>query len=318
LICSKAPGKIILFGEHFVVKGKPAIVTAINLYAKTFLYQLEDNQHVLFLKQYGKTINLDKPREVPEEFKQYIRIYELIINKYGLLRGFKAVIDSEIPVAAGMGSSASTAVSFTHALLRYSVGDKGFSLEEVNRIAYEAEKIVHGKPSGIDNTVATYGGTIYYKRGKINRLNIKWPNNLAFIVVNSNIKRNTGEVVLRVLERYEKHMEIYKYIYDAAEALVEKAYKLILKNNFEELGELMMINQGLLYSIGVSLPELEEIIGIINKSGALGAKISGAGYGGIVYGITYMNIIQKTISKLIEYGYKPLVVKPVNNGVINC
>jgi mevalonate kinase len=318
LICSKAPGKIILFGEHFVVKGKPAIVTAVNLYAKTYLYPLENNQHILFLKQYGETINLDKPENAPREFKQYVKIYELISNEYGLPQGFKAVIDSEIPIAAGMGSSASTAVSYIHVLLRHSVGDEGFSLREVNRIAYEAEKIVHGRPSGIDNTIATYGGTIYYRRGEIKRLNIKWPDNLVFIVVDSNIKRNTGEVVLRVLERYEKHMEIYKYIYDAAEALVNKAYKLIIENKFNELGELMMINQGLLYSIGVSLPELEGIIGIINRSGALGAKISGAGYGGIVYGITYMDKLQETISKLIKHGYKPLVVKPVNNGVMNC
>ncbi len=301
-----------------MVKGKPAIVTAINLYAKTYLYPLENNKHILFLKQYGKTIDLDKPGETHREFKQFIRIYEIISNEYDLSKGFKAVIDSEIPIAAGMGSSASTAVSLIHALLRYSINDEGFRLEDVNRVAYEAEKIVHGKPSGIDNTIATYGGTIYYRQGNIKRLNIRWPDNIVFIIVNSNIKRNTGEVVLRVLERYERHIEIYKHVYDAAEALVDKAYRLILENNFDELGELMMINQGLLYSIGVSLPELEEIIGIINKSGALGAKISGAGYGGIVYGITYMDKLQKTISKLIKHRYKPLVVKPVNNGVISC
>lgn len=313
MICSAAPAKVILFGEHFVVKDKPAIVTAVNLYAKTCITELESEKHLLISKQLRLETDIDKDR-VPEQLAQFKHIYEIINDKYGITRGFKAFIDSDIPVSSGMGSSAATAVSFTHSLLRF-LGVE-FELEDINNIAYEAEKLVHGKPSGIDNTVSTYGGIIYYKRGYMEKLNVKWPQNLSLVVVDSGVKRNTGKVVMDVLERYERHEEIMKHIYDAAEQLVNKARNLILSGRFYDLGELISINQGLLESIGVSIYETDKIIYAMIENGALGAKISGAGRGGIVYGLFMENNLNKAIHKLKNIGYKPIIVKPVEKGVI--
>ncbi|ABN69331.1 mevalonate kinase [Staphylothermus marinus F1] len=313
MICSAAPAKVILFGEHFVVKDKPAIVTAVNLYAKTCITELESEKHLLISKQLRLETDIDKDR-VPEQLAQFKHIYEIINDKYGITRGFKAFIDSDIPVSSGMGSSAATAVSFTYSLLRF-LGVE-FELEDINNIAYEAEKLVHGKPSGIDNTVSTYGGIIYYKRGYMEKLNVKWPQNLSLVVVDSGIKRNTGKVVMDVLERYERHKEIMKHIYDAAEQLVNKARNLILSGRFYDLGELISINQGLLESIGVSIYETDKIIYAMIENGALGAKISGAGRGGIVYGLFMENNLNKAIHKLKNIGYKPIIVKPVEKGVI--
>lgn len=315
MICSKAPAKIILFGEHFVVKGRPAIVTAVDLYAKTCIQETDNGRHILVSKQLRMKTDLDK-EAIPIQLAQFKQIYRIINKRYGEVEGFKAVIDSDIPLSAGMGSSAATAVSFAHALLRF-VGAE-FSLSDVNKIAYEAEKIVHGKPSGIDNTISTFGGMLYYRRGYVEKLDVAWPEELSLIVVDSGVKRNTGKVVLDVLSRYDRHEEIMKYIYDAAEMVVEKAKKLILSNKFCELGELMSINQGLLVSIGVSILETDRIIYSMIEKGALGAKISGAGRGGIVYGLVFKNKLNEIISELVKKGYKPIIVRPISNGVIGC
>lgn len=309
MICSVAPAKIILFGEHFVVKGKPAIATAIDLYAKTCIEGYDG--FIIESKQLGRRYDLSKEGELGS-IKQFTMIYRLIRELTGVNKGFYAIIDSEIPVAAGLGSSASTAVSFTHALLTFYGVDP--SLDLVNKIAYEAEKVVHGKPSGIDNTVATYGGTIYYKRGYIERMNIDWPNNTYIVVVDTGISRNTGEVVRDVLMRYDRFPDIMGKIYDAAEEIVEEAKKNLLRKELETLGELINMNHGLLSSIGVSILETEKAVYSLRKAGALGAKISGAGRGGIVYGL-FKEAPSHLRRRLARLDYRYYIVKPVNEGV---
>jgi len=312
VVCSQAPAKIILFGEHFVVKGKPAIATAVNLYAKTLI--LEGEGHVIESRQLRATYDLEK--QVPDQIKQFRTIYEVIREKTGIDKGFKAVIDSEIPVAAGMGSSAATAVSFTHALLTY-YGVKP-ELELVNRIAYEAEKIVHGKPSGIDNTISTYGGIIYYRQGVFDKLDVDWPKNLYLVVIDTGVQRNTGIIVREVLELYDKYPEIMRIIYDAAEAVVDKARELLINKKFEELGSLININHGLLVALGLSIREIDEAVNMLKELGALGAKISGAGRGGIVYGLFIGEEAFSKVKALKNKGYRTFIVKPINEGVKYC
>ena len=310
-VCSMAPGKIILFGEHFVVKGKPAIASAVNLYARVYIYP--GKGHVLESKQLRTSIDLDKPIN---EFKQFKILYEIISRETGVDKGFKAVIDSDIPIAAGMGSSAATSVAFTHALLTY-YGVKP-SLDLVNKIAYEAEKVVHGKPSGIDNTISTYGGIIYYKSGVFKRIETKWPDNAYLVVVDTGVKRNTGIIVHEVLKLYDKHSDILSLVYDAAEALVEKAYKLLVKNEIRELGDLILINQGLLTTLGLSIRESDNVFHFLREIGALGAKISGAGRGGIVYGLFIVDDKEALMEKLERMSYRYYVVRPIYEGVKYC
>ncbi|MET1159761.1 MAG: mevalonate kinase [Thermoprotei archaeon] len=311
IICSEAPAKIILFGEHFVVRGKPAIATAVNLYAR--VYVKESNRHLFESKQLGEKVDLDK-QSIPERYKQFQYVYRRVVELAGKNRGFYIVIDSQIPLAAGMGSSASTIVAFTHALLKYYGVEP--ELELVNRIAYDAEKIVHGKPSGIDNTVATYGGVLYYKQGYMERLDIKWPSDLYLVVIDTGIKRSTGKVVSDVLQLYKKYSQILSLVYDAAEKLVEIARIKLLNGDFLSLGELASINHGLLSAIGVSIAEVEEAVHLLRKLGALGSKVSGAGRGGIVYG--FFRGEPSRILEGIPTKYKGYVVKPVREGVRSC
>ncbi|RLG79622.1 MAG: mevalonate kinase [Thermoprotei archaeon] len=308
MICSRAPAKVILFGEHFVVKGKPAIATAVDLYAETCIEESED--YIVESKQLGLKFSIFGT-SIPPSLLQFRKAAELVMNLAGSTRGFHAVVDSEIPVAAGMGSSASTIVSFIHALLSF----YGFKpeLSLVNKMAFEAEKIVHGKPSGIDNIVATYGGTLYYKKGQIERLDVKWPRSLSIVVVDTGVKRSTKSIVREVLDLYEAHPSIMSKLYDVAEELVNEARRRLVEGDFTSLGQLININQGLLSAIGVSSREIEEIVYRLRSLGAIGSKLSGAGRGGVVYGV--FTDLNKDLLKKVYRNYTVYLVKPINEGV---
>jgi len=306
-----APAKVILFGEHFVVKGQPAIASAVNLYARVYIYP--HDKCILESLQLGVKIDLDSP---PPGFEQYATIREIVGREAGSSKNFKAVIDSEIPIASGMGSSAATSVALTHALLSYHGIEP--ALELVNKIAYEAEKVIHRKPSGVDNTVCTYGGVIYYRSGEFKWIHVNWPDNAFLVVVDTGIKRNTGEVVRSVLNLYDKYENVLAHVYTAAGVLVERAVSHLVRGEVEELGELMMINQGLLSALGLSIYETDVIIHSLKKVGALGAKISGAGRGGVVIGLFKASSKSEVFSKVDKLGYKYYVVKPIFEGVRYC
>ncbi len=311
-VCSKAPGKVILFGEHFVVKGTPAIAAAVNLYAETCFEQSSTDEYLVESRQLVMKVDL-RDKDIPDVFLPFKRIVEIVESKYGRIKPFRVIIDSEIPVAAGMGSSAAVSVSFTKALLDY-IGVE-YDLEDINDIAFEAEKLVHRKPSGIDNTIAVYGGVIYYVRGRMERLNVKWSNEYALIVADTGVKRNTGQVVQMVLERYERHPVVMEKIYEAAKQLVNEARMLLEQGDMIRLGELMNINHGLLVSIGVAIPETEILVHNILKSSGLGAKISGAGRGGIVIGLVNRKTINVVSESIKKYAKNLWVLSIVNEGV---
>lgn len=307
MICSKAPGKIILFGEHFVVRGFPGIGTAVSSYARVCVE--ESSRTFLESKQLGLVYDEVRGVGIGSGFETLIRE----IRDLGCSRSFKAAIDSSIFISSGMGSSAAVSVALAHALLRFCNIEP--SKELVSKIAFESEKKVHGRPSGIDNTLATYGGLVYYRAGSFKRISVEWPDEYSFLVVNSGIERDTGSVVRDVLELYERRREILDHIYRSAEVLVEEALKMIHERDFKSLGELMNINQGLLYAINTSCHVCEDIIWILRRSGALGAKISGAGRGGIVIALFKSHDLKNAIKIISERGLNYLVVKPDELGV---
>ncbi|MEM4757340.1 MAG: mevalonate kinase [Desulfurococcaceae archaeon] len=308
MICSKAPGKILLFGEHFVVKGKPALGIAVSRYA---VVCIKHGKGEFFSKQIGR---------IDHESKDML-LFRTIIEKASERYSKKAVeienvdvyIDSEIPLGAGMGSSAAVSVAFTHALLSYIGVD--FSLSDVNEIAFEAEKRVHYRPSGVDNTLSVYGGLLYYQSGVFKRLDLKLPGNVEIVVVDTGLKRATGEVVRSVLERYDRVPVIMSKIYEAGEEIVNKALEYIKDANMIGLGELMLMNHGLLWAIGVSCKECDEIVHEMIRQGAYGGKISGAGKGGVVIGLVDSSISSKILESIRQRGFKAFIVKPDYNGV---
>ncbi|QOR94175.1 mevalonate kinase [Thermosphaera chiliense] len=304
MTCSIAPGKIILFGEHFVVKGAPAIGFAVSKYAKVCV---EDGYFQVISKQTG---NIEQGSVLYRAVKRLITYANSIFK---CDEDVRILVDSEIPVGSGMGSSAALSVALAHAYLTHC--NASFDKKLVNELAYEAEKEVHSKPSGIDNTLATFGGFLKYRSGVFEKLDIRLGDEVGFLVVNTNLKRQTGIIVEEVLRLYEKYREVLENVYTAASVLVEKALKSLRERDYESIGRLMLLNHGLLWTIGVSHEINDLIVHKLVGKGCYGAKLSGAGRGGIVIGFVNKSLSTRIEEELRSEGFEVFRVNPDYEGV---
>ncbi|MBU0756964.1 MAG: mevalonate kinase [Nanoarchaeota archaeon] len=261
-------GKIILFGEHSVVYGKPAIAVPVKeVFTEAIVepspvfkivsdFELKDNENVL-LKNAIDVI-----------------LFELgIKNTDFLIR-----INSTLPVGRGMGSSASISISIIKALSLHIGIVK--SENELNRIAYECEKVFHGTPSGIDNTVIAYEKPVHFIKGEnIEFLNIKMPFTLL-IAGTGKKKHGTKEIVADVRKGYEKNKEQYSAFFEEMGNIALSAKDSVTRGDIQHMGRLMDMNHEYLQKIGVSSKGLDRLVKAAKNAGALGAKLVGAGRGG--------------------------------------
>ena len=194
-----APGKIILAGEHAVVYGKPALVAAIDKRLTVDISKRKDNEIKIFSNESSGQI-----KEAIKKFKEMC-----VTNGDRRLQhrfGLEINVESEIPVKVGMGSSAAVAVATVGALLALAKGIKKFTAQDKNlisKIAYEVEKKIHGTPSGVDNTIAVFGGFLWFKKGKSFK-KIKITDLSKFILINTGgAKETTGEMVKLVRDKLE-------------------------------------------------------------------------------------------------------------------
>jgi mevalonate kinase len=269
LKCYRAPTKVILLGEHFVVRGVPGLAAAIGLWSYACAEEAE-GPGVIEARGLGISCKLGECSRLG------LGGLERILEAVG--GGLRLVVWSEAPIGAGLGSSGSVSVAAAAAAL--SVAHGGFTLEEVERLAWEAERIHHGRPSGIDHTTALYGGVLRFDaRGVFTRIEAP---RLHLVIADTGVPRSTKEAVQRVLERLASHRKALDYVYLAAWHLVEEATVALREGQIEHLGELMDIAHGLLYALGVSTPEIETLVWAARRAGALGAKLTGAGLGGVV------------------------------------
>ena len=311
--CVSAPGKVILFGEHFVVEGVPAIASAVGLRVRACITTEVDGDRVVVKSNVFGEAEI-YPAKPPKWAFQFRRIVELFEERFGEIVAAKVTIESSLPVGAGLGSSAASAVAFAAAYgLAYGVR---LPLSEVSQLAFEAEKLVHGKPSGIDNTISCYGRTILYTRNKgFEQLNVNLPPTVKLVIADSGIQRSTRQAVSLVLMRKHKLGRLGDMIYDVARELVHMAVDALKRADIELLGELMNVNHGLLNAMGVSLPELETLVYRARKAGAYGAKITGAGLGGTIIALVDDDKLNKVIKSLSEVAAKIFVTSINSPGL---
>ncbi len=275
-----APGKIILFGEHAVVYGYPAIATAIDLRAKSSV--LDSSKQIstisipdLFQK---KQFELNQT-PLPQELTALKFIVDSILRNFELKKNFDIKIASQIPSSVGLGSSAAVSVAMVASLSSFF--GKSLNLEEINKLAHESEKIIHSFPSGIDTTISTYGGGIYYENGVIRELPFRI-SSAYVVIINSLIKRNTKDIVEKVKKKYEEKQNSIKEIFNNIHEIVIDAEKALIDENLPEIGKLMSLNHNSLKDLDVSHEVLDKIVNVLDKNGALGSKLTGAGGGGCV------------------------------------
>lgn len=290
-------GKVILFNEHFVVYGLPAIASAIG--AKTIAL-------VERLPGSGVEIKDERP-ETPGykagKFHQQQESLNRIIKYMNVDVGrnhYTITLAGDLIAASGVGASAASCAAIARAL-----SDElglNYSDEKVNETAYEGEKGYHGTPSGIDNTAATFGGLIWYRRDGSSQLmeQMRLRKPVEIVMGNTGLVADTKIVVAGVKERKEREPEKYDRLFRAADQLVRDARKQIDAYNLENLGAQMDENHRLLQEIGVSCPELDSLVDLARGNGALGAKMTGTGKGGYMVALTPGRDLQQRVAEKIE------------------
>ena len=302
-----ASAKFILLGEHAVVYNQYAIAYPINNAVKISITD-EGSKLAFNLSGFCDQEIL----EGSEYFSYFKKLLDVICKIYAVdvpLVHFE--INSRIPLAMGLGASASIAVALSSALSNYFELSK--NSKEINKIAFECEKINHILPSGIDNTVASFGKAVFYNKNEpINVLSKKYSKSLPIIIAMSNSPSKTSDLVTSVAKARSKNKEMYEKIFEQMGDISQQGFDAIKKKDFNQLGDLMNIYQGLLNSIGVSTPELESMIDIARSSGALGAKLTGSGGGGSIIALC-PDHQKEVINSLNGAGYQTIPIDADNN-----
>lgn len=273
------PGKTILMGEHAVVYGRPAIAVPVRqVYAKATMQSIPHAKPGV-VHVHSSNIGLHSTlAELAEEHP--IRVaFRGVMDELGIdiMPASTLHIESTIPVASGLGSGAAVAVAIIRAVSVFL--DHPLPDGRVSALAFEVEKIHHGTPSGVDNTVITYNKPVYYVKGRpLETFHVAKPFTIA--IADTRIASPTVLAVNDVRKAWEADQAGYENIFDAIGALVEEARQAIEQGKPQDMGPLMDKNQEWLARMDLSSPELEGLIEAARSSGALGAKLSGGGRGG--------------------------------------
>lgn len=281
MISATAPAKTILFGEHAVVYARPAIAVPVcDVQAKVSLRPRPAAQpNACWLEARDIALNswmheLSPDHPLRSSFEQTLTALQ--IKEFAPM---EMVISSTIPIAAGLGSGAAISIAMIRALSRYF--SRPLSITTINQLAFEIEKIHHGNPSGIDNTVISYRQPVYFIRNQPPQpFSLGKP--IALVIADSGCASPTAIAVTRVRKRWQAHKTRMEKLFDKIGTIAVEACTLMISGERDNLGELMNQNHTLLVEMGVSNPDLDNLAASALNAGAQGAKLSGAGLGGNV------------------------------------
>lgn len=316
-VTASAPGKTILFGEHAVVYGKPAIAAAVDKRAYVTIKKREDDLTHVTVEQLGVSGFLDlKNRRIELEngHNKQRGILEYVLkslNKVETQESIEVTVKLDIPIGAGLGSSA--AVTVATIMAAASFNQITLTNENIAYLAHQVELEVQGAASPIDTTLSTHGGVIYLSKNaqKITRLEIE--QDLPIVIGYTSNRGNTGELVESVRLKREAHTEVINPILDSMEAVANGARQALTKGDHISIGLLMNINHGLLDALGVNTEELSKMVFSARKTGAMGSKLTGAGGGGSI--IAYCpGKVEEVVSNINQFE-KAFEIKIANQGV---
>lgn len=277
MTATSAPAKIILFGEHAVVHGQPAIAVPVSTLRATATVHDGDGSGGLRIR------SIDLDQVLPVDLETELVDSALALTARLVLRRLDAIppdalitLESTIPMASGLGSGAAVSAALARAVALA----VGYDLppDELNAIVFEIEKSYHGTPSGIDNTVIVYEQPVYFVRGAVEILPIARP--FTLVVADTGEASLTRVAVGDVRRLVEREPARIRPILDAIGDLTQRARSAITGGNVTALGPLMTRNHELLRELTVSSDSLERLVAAAQTAGALGAKLSGGGRGG--------------------------------------
>lgn len=303
-MAASAPGKLILFGEHAVVFGEPALSTAIDLRTE------------VYARSYGEWLvngaSLDEPK---------YRYVKAAMQRSGAGGPLWIEIRSMIPAGAGLGSSAAVTVA---SLAAVSATERDLDLPSLARQAFEIEHDVQGRASPIDTSTATAGGGVLVRRGEgadllwtIRRDTRTWSLHrcrlpeLTLIVGNTGLSAATGPLVAGVKKRVETSPDAATMVKEIGQITMD-GLAALQRGDLEAAGRLMDRDHELLNALGVGHPLLDKLVKAARGS-SHGAKLTGAGGGGSMVALT--DDPEKTARAIREAGGKPFLIRSDPEGV---
>jgi mevalonate kinase len=296
---ASAPGKVILFGEHAVVYGRAArAVPVTQVHADVEVTGSPDSQTWIDAPGIGLLSTLDSLDSASHP------LATVIISTFKALGvssppPLKISITSTIPVASGLGSGAAVSVAIIRAVSN-ALGQL-LADEQVNLLAYEAEKLHHGTPSGIDNAVITYARPVYFVRGQaIETFSVGKP--FTIVIGDTGVSAPTREAVGDVKKLWQAEPQRWEKVFDHVGEIAKKARIAIESGNIDIIGSLMNDNHVLLQEMAVSSAELDRLVLAARESGADGAKLSGGGRGGNMIALVKPERAQQVADALIAAG----------------
>jgi mevalonate kinase len=350
---ASAPGKIILFGEHAVVYGRPALavpvlqvhadaradlVTEKRMGAADFIAESrrKTDSAANFFAGSRKETDLTSDNSLGEKWADAVRVEAPDIGLFSPLSAlladqaphplaaviqktlqhlnisqppaFTVTIRSTIPIASGLGSGAAVSVAIIRALA--GLFERPLSDEQVSQITYEIEKLHHGTPSGIDNTVIAYAKPVYFVRGQpIQTFSVARP--FTLVIADTGQAAPTKESVGDVRKLWEADKSRWEAVFDKVGEIVLAAKKAIESGEIASLGPLMDANQVLLQKMTVSSPELDRLVLAAKAAGADGAKLSGGGRGGNMIALVQPEKAESVASALKAAGAKNTIVTTI-------
>jgi mevalonate kinase len=325
---ASAPAKVILFGEHFVVYGGPAILAAINkrisVDARTIIH--EQNKIVIRSDigvageyhnkgEFNALEGGSKAKSVLDPLYGAIRQVLLMRNKEKNNDiGIEIGISSRVPPGIGLGSSAASCVASVAAV--DSLFQKNPSRQKVCELAIESERLIHKRTSGADCYISTFGGLMQYYGNSKSFKNIQTKGSLPLVIASTGIKHSTSDLVAGVKRFKDTNRILFESLSKQASDICLQAVTAIESGKCDKVGELMNENQIILQQIGVSHHKVREIIDICSKAGAIGAKITGAGGGGAVIALAASKQEStKIASRVKAAGYQSFEVEIDYNGL---
>ena len=307
---ASAPGKVILFGEHFVVYGVKAILCAINKRITVTAETIEEEKIAIKSNIGDLILEPNKPiSEINSPLKPFYFLADKIMKNKA--KGIQITVESEIPLGVGLGSSSACCVAAAASISRlFSKTTK----DEILELAIEAEKTIFQNTSGADCTVCTFGGIMEYDK-KNGYKKIESEPNFHLVIGNSNMEHSTDSIVKGVKEFKEKNEEEFSKLCNNESALIQEVLEFLKENNIKKLGEKIIQNQEYLETIGISNKKLRDMIQIGQKS-SYGSKITGAGGGGCVFALTDESNLEETMNQFRDKDIDCFSVKIDFEGLI--
>lgn len=329
----RAAGKVILFGEHAVVYGRPALAVPVTqVWAEAIVEQATSGAGLtIYAADLGEEIAL---RTAPADYPLAAAVrlaFAMIRGQETEVRGqdWRVTVRSTIPVASGLGSGAAVSAAIIRAIVaanqrigesasgEWRMGESSIHSPQsaiapavLSALVYEIERIHHGTPSGIDNTVIAYEQPVYFVRGRPPEpFAIGRP--FTLVIADTGIRSPTRIAVGDVRASWQTEPARFETLFDAVAAIVEAARTALAAGEPEQLGPLMDENHALLREMDVSCPELDSLVAAARSAGALGAKLSGAGRGGNMIALATTETAKTVADALMAAGATRVIVTEV-------